>query len=129
MAVQRRKGFSFAFNGEACNSCSGRCCTGASGHIWITPQDAEGMSRTLGVSFAQFISEYTHRINGRLSLNEHRRSEVDYACIMYENGCKVYQHRPTQCRTFPFWDHFRRNPEEVQRECPGIVEDLSINGG
>ena len=123
MSVQRQAGFEFAFNGGACNSCGGRCCTGTTGNIWITPLDAEGMANTLGISVAQFIIEYTHRFNGRLSLNELRRSDGEFACVFFDEGCKVYQHRPKQCRTFPFWDRFKRHPKEVLKECPGIVFD------
>ncbi|NLO17741.1 MAG: YkgJ family cysteine cluster protein, partial [Arcobacter butzleri] len=27
---------------------------------------------------------------------------------------------PTQCRSFPFWDYFKDNITEVQKECPAI---------
>ncbi|MFB1032365.1 MAG: YkgJ family cysteine cluster protein, partial [Aliarcobacter cryaerophilus] len=29
-------------------------------------------------------------------------------------------YRPTQCRTFPFWEYFKNNEKEVYKECPAI---------
>lgn len=35
----------------------------------------------------------------QLSLQE----KANYDCIFWKNGCSVYEARPLQCRTFPFW--------------------------
>jgi len=45
-------------------------------------------------------------------------------CIFYgEKGCTIYEARPTQCRTFPFWQanlksHYRW--KIIEEECEGI---------
>ena len=47
-----------------------------------------------------------------------------YECIFYDrksNGCGIYDARPTQCKTFPFWDYYKQRVDELQLECPGIV--------
>ena len=35
-------------------------------------------------------------------------------------GLSIYDVRPNHCRTFPFWDYFKENEEEVYKECPAI---------
>lgn len=34
----------------------------------------------------------------------------------------IYEVRPTQCRTFPFWDYFKTRVDELKLECPGVVD-------
>jgi Fe-S-cluster containining protein len=52
------------------------------------------------------------------------RETPDYDCILWgQDGCKVYQHRPLQCRSFPFWVANLASPEDWERlkqECPGV---------
>jgi Fe-S-cluster containining protein len=45
---------------------------------------------------------YLRRIGARYSLVE----RANHDCIFWENGCTVYEDRPEQCRTFPFWPEF-----------------------
>jgi Fe-S-cluster containining protein len=40
-------------------------------------------------------------------------------------GCQVYEDRPLQCRTYPFWRanvHSAENWQAEARACPGIGE-------
>jgi Fe-S-cluster containining protein len=56
---------------------------------------------------------------------------------MYDNGCKIYDVRPSQCRTFPFWKSNLESMaewEKLKRTCPGIdkgklysLEDIEDN--
>jgi Fe-S-cluster containining protein len=51
-------------------------------------------------------------------------SKDNYACIFFDldkKQCSIYEARPKQCRTFPFWEHFKTNIKEVIDECPAIV--------
>ena len=121
MSLKHQEGYPFAFETRACSTCPGKCCTGNSGHIWATPEEVEAMAESLGLSFRQFATRYTYREEGRFSLKEVQRSQGDFACIFFDRGCKIYEVRPEQCRTFPFWDHLRRNPSVLKGECPGIV--------
>ena len=45
-------------------------------------------------------------------------------CIFYgEKGCTIYEARPTQCRTFPFWKanlKSRYRWKLIEEECEGI---------
>ena len=47
----------------------------------------------------------------------------NYDCILWENGCSLYEHRPSQCRTYPFWAWIVKDKEtwdDVATECPGM---------
>jgi Fe-S-cluster containining protein len=54
-----------------------------------------------------------------LSLKE----KLNYDCVFWNNGCTVYQDRPLQCKTFPFWESTVISAEAWKNaglECPGI---------
>ena len=43
--------------------------------------------------------------------------------LLSSGGCTVYQSRPLQCRTFPFWPEHVASPEAWERlagSCPGV---------
>ena len=121
MPRKRQEGFAFSFDSRACNACGGKCCTGSSGYIWATPDEIQAMADSLGLTFAEFATRYTHRVNGQFSLNEVQRPQGDYACVFFDKGCKIYAQRPEQCRTFPFWNRFKREPRLVTSSCPGTA--------
>ncbi len=37
-------------------------------------------------------------------------------------NCSIYEHRPKQCRTFPFWEYFKKNYNELEKECIGVKQ-------
>ncbi|MFQ5686539.1 MAG: YkgJ family cysteine cluster protein [Candidatus Scalindua sp.] len=101
-----------------CQRC-GNCCRGEPGTVWINKWEIKDTSALLGISPNQFAEENLRIINGRISLLEHDNGD----CIMYDNGCKIYETRPLQCKTFPFWKSNLRNRAEWKEQgktCPGI---------
>ncbi|MBW2259743.1 MAG: YkgJ family cysteine cluster protein [Deltaproteobacteria bacterium] len=53
--------------------------------------------------------------------------EGSFHCLFFDEKnrrCSIYDVRPTQCRTFPFWEYFRDNPDEILKECPGACSIL-----
>jgi len=120
----RQEGFDFAFTPSACESCGGRCCTGESGNIFVSPQEIAALAKHLKMDEALFRSTYLIKKGYKFSLKE-RIVGVSHDCIFFDReigGCGVYEARPTQCRTFPFWDYFKNRLDELKRECPGIVD-------
>ena len=118
----RKEGYNFSFDPKACESCSGRCCIGDSGYIWVTPKEINDMSVRFNLKREDFITEYLSKIGYRYTIKELPYLD-GYKCVffdIYKKQCKVYDERPTQCRTFPFWEHFKNNISEVEEECPGI---------
>jgi len=108
----------------ACTKC-GNCCTGSPGFTWVSEDEIDRLAARLGLDREAFIRKYTRSAwrqgEERRSLVELRRGD----CVFWVSGtgCSVYEDRPRQCRTWPFW---RSNLAErddwvaAARECPGM---------
>lgn len=119
-----KEGYGYLFDPLKCASCGGKCCRGESGYIWVKEDEIEAMSKVLGMSLEDFAIMYIRKVGHRYSLNEKKLGENDHACIFFDEEkeqCSIYEVRPMQCRTFPFWEQFKKNEQEVRDECPGIV--------
>jgi len=117
-----KEGFNFKFNPEACKECEGNCCIGESGYIWVSLKEIEEISKFLGIDTEIFKERFLIKVGYRYSIKE-RPYKDGYACLFFDNGCKIYPVRPNQCKTFPFWDYFKDKVDELKKECPGIVEN------
>lgn len=118
-----QEGFSYAFDPSACASCGGNCCTGESGNIFVSVSEISEIAQLLEMEETQFRHAYLRKEGYRYSLKENQVGS-SYDCVFFDrsqNGCTIYQARPLQCRTFPFWDYFRHRVEELKAECPGII--------
>jgi len=121
--IVKQERFDFGFDASKCSSCEGNCCIGESGYIWCTPKEVNEMAEFLNLDRQEFIQTYTRKVGYRISLKE-LKIKGSFHCIFFDadkKGCQIYPVRPTQCRTFPFWDHFKENKDEVIKECPGII--------
>ncbi len=102
-----------------CTACGG-CCGGFPGYVWVSREEVADLARRLGIPPDEFTATYCMRIGNRCSLRE----EGDYDCVMLDDGkCRVYEVRPVQCRTFPFWPEnlrSRRAWDAAARDCPGM---------
>ncbi len=103
----------------ACTRC-GACCTGTPGYVWVNVAEIDRLAGHLGLDRDAFGRRYLRRVEGQLSLIE----KPNYDCIFWDTttGCTVYEARPTQCRTWPFWPENVATPadwEGVRRVCPG----------
>jgi len=117
-----KKGFRFAFDSSACTDCSGNCCSGVSGYVWVTEGEIWQLARLLKLTIIDFRNRYTRRIDNRISLTEQKIGQ-DYPCIFFDleaNRCSVYESRPEQCRTYPFWKENRFLIRDLTHDCPGI---------
>ncbi|MDX1501528.1 MAG: YkgJ family cysteine cluster protein [Thermoanaerobaculia bacterium] len=104
-----------------CTAC-GDCCRGE-GYVWVGRREAERLAEHLDLERDEFGRRYLRRVQGRLSLTEKAGGE----CVFWREGagCTVYEARPDQCRTFPFWRSSLASPEswsETARRCEGIGE-------
>lgn len=101
-----------------CRRC-GACCTGAPGIVRVNEKEATAIAACLGQPLSRVFETYL-----TVWENGYRVKEADDGrCLFFENGCRVYGVRPTQCRTFPFWFGNLRSEarwEAIQKECPGI---------
>jgi len=119
----REDGYNYSFNPNACDSCGGNCCTGESGYIFLNQKEMEAIAGYLEISMAGLKEEYLFKKGYKFSIKEHV-VEGSHDCIFFDRdikGCGIYPVRPTQCRTFPFWPHFKTHEDELRSECPGIL--------
>ena len=111
-----------------CTMC-GRCCTGPPGYVTFTDDEAAAMAAALGLTTVDFLAKYT-----TIELEQRSLAEVEtdhgYDCVFLDRTtipgkavCGIYEARPLQCRTFPWWpDNLRseRQWERLGRECEGV---------
>ncbi|MEM6333876.1 MAG: YkgJ family cysteine cluster protein [Planctomycetota bacterium] len=111
----------------ACTQC-GNCCTGPTGYVGFTNDEAKAMADHLGLSVTEFRKRYTHQVAGQPSLTEVKRGR-DYDCVFLTRdeqgkaGCSIYPVRPQQCRTWPFWPENLRTARDwadAAKTCPGM---------
>ncbi len=124
MGIIRRDGFNFGFDPDACTDCPGYCCRGESGYIWVNQQEILKICCFLKINSIDFMKKYLDRIGNRFSIKE-RFTEHDFECVFLEGPkrrCSIYAVRPLQCLRYPFWKHFRRQPDQVIKECPGVTQ-------
>ncbi len=99
-----------------CTGC-GDCCTGAPGYVWVNQREIDQLAAAMGFEdVGKFEDRYVRRIGIRKSLVEFPNGD----CVFFDNGtrkCQVYEHRPRQCRTWPFWDSNLRTPEAWEGTC------------
>ena len=122
MSLIRKEGFRFGFDPTACEACGGRCCTGEAGHVWVTQEEIMAISNALALDVGTFLKEYLVQTNNRFSLKE-LRIKGKLECVLLDSQtkrCAVYAVRPEQCKTYPFWDCFRKNEKAAMSECPGV---------
>lgn len=118
-------GYDFKFTPSACDACGGACCTGSSGYIWTKYQEIEQIATFLELSVEEFATMYLKKVKHRYSIIEKKLDDENFACVFFNEKlkqCSIYSVRPRQCRTFPFWEIYKNNSEEVKEECPGIIK-------
>ena len=119
-----------------CTACGNCCRNHGDGYdyVYSTMRERRAIAAHLGLPQAEFERRYCEDVEGLLSF----KSQVlpdgkGKACIFLEgNRCSIYAHRPTQCRTFPFWPEVLADREvwrrDVESVCPGVgtgpVHDL-----
>ncbi|MBX3384696.1 MAG: YkgJ family cysteine cluster protein [Phycisphaeraceae bacterium] len=120
---RREGGLSFQ-----CTMC-GNCCSGPEGFVLFTDEEAAEMAARVGVSVQEFYQRYTRRTIRGISLGE-RETSHGLDCIFLDRDtrpgsavCALYDARPAQCRTWPFWPSnlaSRRAWERAKNTCPGM---------
>ncbi len=111
-----------------CTLC-GACCTGEPGYVRFSDEEGARIAARLGVSFAEFLDRYTVLHPEGRSIGE-VKTRQGYDCVFLDRTtipgkavCSLYEDRPLQCRTFPFWpEHLKSRAawERAGRECEGI---------
>jgi hypothetical protein len=100
---------------------TGRCCVsrGEYGYVYLTLNDRRRMARALGLKTAEFTRAHCAKTEGWFHLKN-----PDKPCAFLDGKrCGVYEGRPAQCRTWPFWPEnmtAKAWEREVVAYCPGV---------
>ena len=102
---------------------SGKCCTshGEYGFVFLTPEDRTRFAKHFKIRSSEFTKKYCDRTNGVWHLKE----DLAKPDCMFLDGkrCSVYEGRPSQCRTWPFWNEVmtaKAWAKDVAAFCPGV---------
>lgn len=102
-----------------CTGC-GKCCTGAGGYVFLSQQDLNHLSERFHMEEKQFLQKYCRYVDGQYALLDKPNTD----CIfLQDNRCSVYEDRPIQCRTFPWWIYNLRNIDDwnqAAERCEGV---------
>ncbi len=113
-----------------CQMCS-YCCSVEPGYVFLSENDIERLSSFFSLDRETFMKQYcrlvdygTHYL---VSLTERKNYDCEF---LSEKGCTVYDARPEQCRTYPFWRSIMESREKWDEEaqyCRGINRGRKIS--
>jgi len=110
-----------------CQKC-GRCCQshGDYSYVYLSLPERRRLARHLGLMTQVFTRRFCVKTDGLYHLRDPHKG-----CLFLTKGrCGVYEARPRQCRTWPFWPENMNRIVwfgEVSRDCPGIGEGPLID--
>lgn len=88
------------------------------------------MAACLHISLDIFKRKYIRSRDNRYALVEKKSLEGGYDCVFLENKkCAVYQARPVQCRTYPWWKENLNSEQSwklAAESCEGIKDDAPL---
>lgn len=96
-----------------CTGC-GKCCQ-SDGEVWLDTDEfldvANLRQESPSIVMEKYVAEHDFnsvRLKDKYVTDSLRRNISE--CIFLEDGkCSIYEARPTQCRTFPYWPRLLRN--------------------
>jgi uncharacterized protein len=103
---------------------SGKCCVSREsyGFVYLSDSDIIRFSKYLKLTIKKFKEKYCQLTDGFIHLIE--RTELKGNCIfLKDKKCSVYEGRPSQCRTWPFWNENMNSKvwnEDISLNCPGV---------
>lgn len=98
----------------------GKCCVTRDryGYVYLSFSDRRRLAAHLKLSLTVFTAAYTKKVDGLYEL-QYTGKDCPF---LQENRCRVYEARPWQCRTWPFWPENMDTTvwdKEVLSWCPG----------
>jgi len=115
----------------SCTSC-GKCCK-VDGDVWLAPEEVDGITRHLGYdssSSREFRNKYVRAEvvpdNGEESQAWLCLKRQEGACIFLDDlgKCSIYEVRPIQCETYPFWPSLLKSRGDWEDEA--VVPDGGV---
>jgi hypothetical protein len=111
--------------------CFNACCRNID--IMLTPYDILRLKRRLGINSTEFLRQYTEPFEfARNSIGgvKYKPKEGTTECqFVTDEGCSVYEDRPTACRYYPVGLlSMRRQDEKVDRASYALVREAYCHG-
>ncbi len=110
---------------------SGQCCTshGEYGFVYLTKEDRKLFADFFKMRTGEFTKKYCEKDGETWRLKEEPKNPD---CIFLKNKrCSVYEARPSQCRTWPFWPEVmdaKTWAKEIVSFCPGVGKGTMVSG-
>ena len=88
----------------------------------MSPEEIEQIARLLNLSVGEVRLFHTRIVRNKLSLTEFANGD----CTFFDGEsrrCTIYEARPTQCRTWPFWNSNLASDSAWKKaalDCPGM---------
>jgi Fe-S-cluster containining protein len=114
----------------SCRRCSS-CCRYESGYVFLSQKDLLLLSAACKMKYIDFVKIYCRWVPGGEGETLSLRETSCYDCIFWKDGCSVYDSRPLQCRSFPFWGSILGSPKAwdiAKTGCPGMDSGLFHTG-
>mmetsp|Transcript_26165 Transcript_26165/g.45547 ORF Transcript_26165/g.45547 Transcript_26165/m.45547 type:complete len:254 (+) Transcript_26165:108-869(+) len=122
----------------SCTGC-GKCCK-VDGDVWLAPEEVDNVMNHLGYSDSNASSRDDFRkayVRAEVAPSDGDQSQ-SWMCLKREEGacvfldplgkCSIYDVRPVQCSTYPFWPSLLKNQEAWDDESV-LPDDITIGEG
>jgi Fe-S-cluster containining protein len=107
----------------SCTQCS-YCCRNEPGYVFLSEKDLSALLIKTSMTKEEFIESYCKIADFGFEKKISIREKPNNDCIFWEDGgCQVYEARPLQCRSYPFWSMIIESKtawENEKRFCPGL---------
>jgi uncharacterized protein len=121
--MDKSNGFARAGLRFECTRCS-RCCRHTPGFVFLSSADLTMLARSQGIPRREFLERFCRIVDQGLARRYSLKERANLDCIFWENGgCSIYEARPLQCRSYPFWSALvtsRQEWESQAVQCPGM---------
>ena len=111
---------------ECIAGCS-ECCKLSGGFVFLSEDEAQKIAEYLKTDEENFLKFFTRIIDDQLALVD---GDEDNCVFLEDDLCMIYDVRPLQCRTYPFWSSNMKTKERwalTKEECPGIGKGRSYS--
>lgn len=105
------------------------------GDVWVSPPEIPAITQLLGVTADEFSERYVRRtLRGWVCLKQQDGKEHGCVFLSKEGQCSIYEARPVQCATYPWWPSLLESEEAWQEEAvvpddqPGEHWSLELGG-
>ncbi|OQY33701.1 MAG: hypothetical protein B6241_07290 [Spirochaetaceae bacterium 4572_59] len=114
-----KKGLQFS-----CTQC-GHCCRHDPGYVFLSEADVRQAFEFLSLPEEEFLKKYCRIVDVGFFKKVSLQEKSNYDCIFWQDGvgCAIYEARPLQCRSYPFWPAIMDSEEswvEEAKQCPGM---------